>query len=126
MISSPENLANVERYREISLQLAHPDDLTDDEARRLAGEGKAIVAIDGGLHASETAHAQHTIQLAYDIVTEKEGAEGRAILDNVILLLWPSINPDGQTMVADWYAENLGTPYETARQPPADDNTKRP
>ncbi len=117
LISSAENLANVERYREIALRLAHPDDLTDEAARQLADEGKAIVAIDGGLHASETAHAQHTIQLAYDIVTEKEGAEGRAILDNVILLLWPSINPDGQTMVADWYAENLGTPYETARLP---------
>ena len=117
LISSPENLARVEEYREISQRLAHPDGLTDEDARQLARTGKAIVAIDGGLHATETAHAQHTIQLAYDIVTEKEGDEGRAILDNVILLLWPSINPDGQNMVAEWYAENLGTPYETARLP---------
>jgi hypothetical protein len=116
-ISSPENLARLEEYREIAQRLAHPDGMTDDEARELARRSKAIVAIDGGLHATETAHAQHTIQLAYDLVTEKEGDEGRAILDNVILLLWPSLNPDGQNMVAEWYAEHLGTPYETARMP---------
>ena len=116
-ISSPENLARLEEYRQISQRLAHPDGMTDEEARELARTGKAIVAIDGGLHATETAHAQHTIQLAYDIVTEKEGDEGRAILDDVILLLWPSINPDGQNMVAEWYAENLGTPFETSRLP---------
>ena len=117
LISSPENLARVEEYREISQRLAHPDGMTDEEARQLARTGKAIVAIDGGLHATETAHAQHTIQLAYDIVTEKEGEEGRAILDEVVLLLWPSINPDGQNMVAEWYAEHVGTPYEASRMP---------
>ena len=116
-ISSAENLARLEEHRQLAQRLAHPGDMTDDEARELARTGKAIVAIDGGLHATETAHAQHTIQLAYDLVTEKEGDEGRAILDNVVLLLWPSINPDGQNMVAEWYAQNLGTPYETARLP---------
>ncbi len=117
LISSPENLARVEEYRQISQRLAHPDGMTEDEAHQLARTGKAIVAIDGGLHATETAHAQHTIQLAYDIVTEKEGDEGRAILDEVILVLWPSINPDGQNMVAEWYGANVGTPYETSRLP---------
>ena len=117
LISAPENLANVDRYREIAQRLAHPDGLTDDEARALAAEGKAIVHIDGGLHASEVAHAQHTIQLAYDLVTGDADPEVRAILDNVILLLWPSINPDGQNMVANWYRANLGTPYEVAPMP---------
>ena len=116
-ISSAENLANLEHYREISQRLAHPEGLSDEEARRLAREGKAIVNIDGGLHATEVAPAQHTIQLAYNLVTGDDDPEIRAILDNVILMLWPSVNPDGQTMVVDWYESNLGTPYEVSPMP---------
>ena len=117
LISSAENLANVERYRDIAVQLARPGNLTDESARGLASEGKAIVHIDGGLHATEVAHAQHTIQLAYDLVTGDADPEVRAILEDVILLLWPSINPDGQTMVAEWYHSNVGTPFEVAPLP---------
>jgi len=117
LISSAENLRNVERYREISKRLAHPEGLTDAEARQLASEGKAIVHIDGGLHSTEVAHGQHTIQFAYDMVTGDDDPEIVAILDNVILTLWFSLNPDGQNMVVDWYRQNLGTPYETAGTP---------
>lgn len=117
LISSAENLRDFERYREIAQRLAHPRGLTDDEARGLAREGKAIVHIDGGLHATEVAHGQHTMQLAYDLVTGDDDPETQAILEDVILLLWPSINPDGQTMVADWYRSNLGTPYEVSPLP---------
>ncbi len=117
LVSSPENLANVERYREISQQLAHPQGLTDDQARQLAREGKAIVHIDGGLHASEVAPAQHTIELAYDLVAGVDDPEIQAIHENLIVMLWPSINPDGQTLVTDWYEPNVGTPYETSSMP---------
>jgi hypothetical protein len=118
LISSADNLRNAERYREIAHRLAYPTaDMTDEDARRLAAEGKAIVHIDGGLHASEVAHAQHTIQLAYDLVTGDDDPEIAAILDDVILVLWFSINPDGQTMISDWYYSNLGTPYEVASAP---------
>ena len=117
LISSAENLRNLDRHREIAARLADPRGLTDDQARALAQEGKALVWIDGGLHATEVAHAQHTIQLAYDLVTGDDDPEIQAILDEVILLLWPSINPDGQTMVAEWYAGNVGTPYEVAGTP---------
>lgn len=117
LISSAENLRNVERHREIAQRLAHPKGLSDDEARALAAEGRAIVHIDGGLHSTEVATAEHTIQLAYDLVTGDDDPEIRAILDNVILMLWPSINPDGQTMIAEWYLSNLGTPYEVSPAP---------
>ena len=57
------------------------------------------------------------MQLAYDLATEDDDPETLSILENVILMLWPSINPDGQTMVADWYRSNLGTPDEGEPEP---------
>ena len=60
---------------------------------------------------------QHTIQLAYDLLTGRDDPEIAAIFDNVIFMLWPTLNPDGQTMVAEWYRSNVGTPYEVAPLP---------
>jgi len=117
LISNPENLSEIERHRGIAQRLAHPIGLNDEEARQLARSGKAIVHIDGGLHASEVACAQHTIQLAYDLLSQAQEPKVQAILDNVIFLLWPSINPDGQNTVVDWYRSNLGTPYEVSPMP---------
>jgi len=117
LISSAENLRDLDRYREISLRLAHPGGLSDSEARRLATEGKAIVHVDGGMHSSEVAGAQHTIQLAYDLVTTEDDPEFRAIRENVIVMLWPTLNPDGQNWLPRWYAQNLGTEFETSGMP---------
>ena len=117
VVSSPANLANLERYRQIAQRLAHPAGLTDEEARRLAAEGKAFVHIDGGLHASEVAPAQHTIQLAYDLLAGASDPRIARILDNVIVMLWPSVNPDGQNIVVDWYRQHVGTPFEVAPLP---------
>ncbi|NKB87633.1 MAG: hypothetical protein GKS06_05380 [Acidobacteria bacterium] len=117
LISTPENLARVEEYRQIAQRLAAPAGLSDAEARDLAARGKALVHIDGGLHATEVAHAQHTIQLAYDLVIGAGDPATAAILDEVILMLWPSVNPDGQNMVVDWYRGNVGGPYEVASLP---------
>ena len=75
LISSAENLRSLDRHREIAMRLAHPEGLTDAEARALADEGRTLVHIDGGLHATEVAHAQHTIQLAYDLVTGDDDPE---------------------------------------------------
>jgi hypothetical protein len=117
LISSADNLRNLDRYREIALRMADPGDMSESEARALATEGKALVHVDGGLHSTEVAHSQHAIQLAYDLVTGDDDPEVAAILDNVILMLWFSLNPDGQTMVADWYHSNLGTPFEVSSMP---------
>ena len=114
LVSTPENLKRIDRYREIARRLAHPEGLTDAEARALVKEGKAFVHIDGGLHSTEVAAGQHMPQLLYDIVSKATSSDPEisAWLDNVILMLWPTINPDGQTMVADTYMSRVGTPQE--------------
>lgn len=111
-LSSEENLQQLEKYREIARRLALGR-ATPEEARRLAAEGKAIVWIDSGLHATEVAPVQHAPELAYRMVTG-EDEETRRIRQNVILMQVPVINPDGLDIVAHWYRKNVGTPYELA------------
>ena len=117
LISTPKNLDKVDRYREIAQRLAHPQGLSEDEAHRLAREGKAFVHLDGGCHATEVAGAQMTLQLAYDLVNRADDPAIREILDNDIVMLWPTMNPDGQQMVGEWLAKNAGTPYEQSGLP---------
>jgi hypothetical protein len=117
LVSSPGNLAKIDRYREIARRLAHPQDLTEAEARQLSREGRAFVHIDGGLHSTEVAGPQHTPLLLYDLLRRADDPDVKLILDNVVLMLWPTINPDGQQMVASWYMQNVGTPYELAGLP---------
>ena len=117
LVSSPENLAKIDRYREIAQRLAHPEGLSEPEARELAREGRAFVHIDGGLHSDEVAGAQQTPLLAYDIVRRSADPDVKPILDNVVLMLWPTINPDGQQMIAEWYMKNVGSPYELSELP---------
>ena len=117
LISTPQNLAHLDKYKDISRRLALGRGLTDEQAHALASEGKAIVHIDGGLHSTEVAGGQHTIQLAYNLVSSQGNPEIDSILDNVILMLWPTMNPDGQDEVVAWYRKNLGTPYEVSPLP---------
>jgi hypothetical protein len=113
LISSASNLKKIDRYREIARQLARPEGLSEARALALAREGKPIVHIDGGLHSTEVAGPQHTLQLAYDLLTRTSDPQIANILDHVVLMLWPTINPDGHQMVADWYMKNAGTRNET-------------
>jgi len=117
IISSPENLANLDKYKEISRQLADGRGLTDDAARALAREGRAIVHLDGGLHSTEVAGAQQSVNLAYKLVSSQGDPEVDAILNNVILMLWPTLNPDGQNEIVGWYRQNVGTPFEVSPLP---------
>jgi hypothetical protein len=111
VISSEARLKKLDRYKEISKRLALAKNLGEEEARALAKEGKAVVWIDFGLHSTERAHAQTAPLLAYKAVTE-ESEEMRAIRENVRLVLIPNINPDGTTLVVDWYRKVKGTPFE--------------
>ncbi|PKP29446.1 MAG: hypothetical protein CVU00_15595 [Bacteroidetes bacterium HGW-Bacteroidetes-17] len=115
IISSEENMANLEKYRLINEKLTMSRGISKAEAEKLAEEGKAIVWIDCGLHATEASPAQHALQLAYDMVSG-EDQKTKSIRENVIFLL-VFANPDGLTMVADWYMKNVGTKYEKARLP---------
>ncbi|HLL95664.1 MAG TPA: M14 metallopeptidase family protein [Spirosoma sp.] len=101
IVSSPENLKKLDRYKQISQQLARAEGLTDEQARALADEGKAVVWIDGGLHATETVGTMQLIETAWQLVTRTD-PETRRILDNVIILLVHA-NPDGQELVSNWY-----------------------
>lgn len=101
IVSSPDNLKNLEQYKEISQKLARAEDLSEAEARVLAEKGKAIVWIDGGLHSNETLGIHQLIETLWNLVSRKD-AETMRILDNTIILLTHA-NPDGHELVSNWY-----------------------
>ncbi|MBI4520955.1 MAG: peptidase, partial [Gemmatimonadetes bacterium] len=101
IITSPENQRGLSRYREIAERLAKAEGVTEEEAWRLASEGKAVVWIDGGLHASEVLGAQQLMQLVYDMVSLAD-AETMRFLDDIIILAVHT-NPDGMELLSDWY-----------------------
>ena len=107
IVSSPANLANLERYRTISARLAKAEGLTDAQARALAKEGKAVVWIDGGLHATEVLGAQQLGEMVYQMVSRTDEETMRFLNDVVILFV--HANPDGNDLVADWYMRNPDT-----------------
>lgn len=101
IISAPENLQKLEHYKQISQKLAHAEGLTDEEARNLAAEGKAVVWIDGGLHANEVVATHQLIESMYQLISRND-TETKDILQNVIILM-AHANPDGQEIVSNWY-----------------------
>jgi hypothetical protein len=116
-ISARENILALPKYKEIQQQLADPRKVTSDLQRdRLFANGKTVVAISCSIHSTEIVASQMSMQLAYELATAQD-AETREILQNTILLLIPSPNPDGIDIVANWYRKTLGTPYE-GREPP--------
>lgn len=107
VISSPANITQIDHYKRISQQLARAEGLTSQQARALAGEGKAVVWIDGGLHANEVVGTHQLIETAWQLISRND-PETMRILDNVIILMTHA-NPDGQELVSNWYMRNEDT-----------------
>ncbi len=101
IVTSPDNHRNLDRYREISATLANAEGVTEDEARALAREGKAVVWIDGGLHATEVLGAQQLMETLWQMVSGTDDETVRILEDVVILFV--HANPDGMELVSNWY-----------------------
>ena len=121
IVTSPANHRRLDRYRQIARRLALAEGVDRDEARRLAAEGKAVVWIDAGLHATEMLCAQALIETVYQFLAAND-EETLRILDDVIIL-FVHANPDGQDLVADWYMRET-EPDEAHRWPACRGSTR--
>jgi len=111
-ISAPENLARLDEYRKIQELLADPRKLgsnRDEKERRLLARGKTIVLITCGIHSSEVGSTLSSMLIAHQLASSN-APEVQEILRNTIILLVPSLNPDGVDIVKNWYDKTLGTP----------------
>jgi hypothetical protein len=116
IISSPANLARLDALRQVNAKISDPRGIPEAEIRKLVAEGRVVIVQSMSLHATEIGGSQMAPELAYDLVTRTDD-ETQRILDNVIFLMIPSFNPDGQIMVTDWYRKTLGTAYEGVGYP---------
>ncbi len=110
-ISSPQNLARFEEYRGINAKLSDPRGIANAELENLVTRGKAVVLQSMTMHSTEVGGSQMAVELVYDLLSRNDD-EAKRILDNVISIMIPSFNPDGQVMVTEWYRKTLGTPAE--------------
>jgi hypothetical protein len=117
-ISSPANLKNLEKYKQIQQKLADPRLIksNDKTANDLIRQGKTIVLITCGVHSNEVGSYLSSMLIA-DKLASATDAETLKILDNTIVLLVPSLNPDGVDIIKNWYDKTLGTPYEGTDPP---------
>jgi hypothetical protein len=115
-ISSPGSMARLEQLRQVNARISDPRGLAEPEVRKLVAEGKAVICQSMSLHATEIGGTQMAPELAYDLLSRQD-EETQRILDNVIFIMVPSFNPDGEIMVADWYSKTLGTEYEGSNPP---------
>ncbi|MBX7171653.1 MAG: hypothetical protein K1X72_11905 [Pyrinomonadaceae bacterium] len=117
-ISAPENLKNLEKYKQINAKLADPRLIKSNDAlaKQLIKEGKTVVVITCGIHSTEVGGNLSSMLIADKLATSKE-PEILKILQDTIILLVPSLNPDGNDIVKNWYDKTLGTPYEGTSPP---------
>jgi len=116
VISTPGNLENLDAYIDISRKLSDPRNISETEALDLIDRGRALVMITCNLHSTEIGSSQMAMELAYDIAAQRNETIITA-LEETVLFLIPSLNPDGLQMVVDWYEKWVGTEYEGCRMP---------
>jgi hypothetical protein len=116
IVSAPENIKNLAQIRIANQRLADPRTLSPEEARKIAATHKAIIAIGAGIHASEVGGTQAASELLHSLATSTDPGV-LAILQNVVIVLIPSLNPDGHRLVVDWYLKQRGTPFEGGPMP---------
>jgi len=116
VLTSPKNQARLPRLREIARRLADPRGLTAAESAALVDEGTVIGLVTCSIHSTEVGSTQMATELVYDFATTDD-PEKLTWMEDLVLLVMPSINPDGQLMVVDWYNKWLGTEYEGGRMP---------
>src|SRR5204862_4618808 len=115
-LGAPDTLAKLEKYIEIQKKLADPRIAPPGEVEGLIAQGKSVVMITCSIHSTELASTHTAVEFAYRLLTEDK-AHFRAILENTIFLLAPSLNPDGVDIVTRWYRKTLGTPFEGTSPP---------
>ncbi len=116
-IASPSTIHNLDHYKTLERRLYFQGgDVPESEREQIFRDGKAVVLITNNIHSTEIGSSQMAIELAYKLASDNSPAV-RKILDQVILLLVPSVNPDGQIKVTDWYDKYLGTPQEGSSPP---------
>jgi hypothetical protein len=116
IVSAPENIQNLEQIRAANRRLSDPRTLPADDARKLAASHKAVLAIGCSIHASEIGATQAANELLHWLATSQEPATLN-VLQNTIIILIPTLNPDGHRLVVDWYERQKGTAFEGSPMP---------
>jgi len=116
VLTSPDNQARLDDIRDAARRIAKPGDASPEETRRLIESTPAVALITCTIHSTEVGSTQMTTEFVWRFATTDD-PERLAWMDDAVILLMPSINPDGQVMVVDWYDEWLGTDYEGGRMP---------
>ncbi len=116
IITSPANMAKLDRLKQINNQLSDPRGIAEAQIKALVAEGRPIVVQSMSMHATEIGGAQMAPELVYDELSRTD-EEAKRILDNVISIIVPCFNPDGQIMVTDWYRKYVDTPFEGSNPP---------
>jgi hypothetical protein len=116
IVSAPENIARLEEIRTAARRLSDPRTISEDEARALAAKTPVVVAIGASIHASEIGATQAANELVHTLATTSDPV-WQPVLQNVVLILLPSLNPDGHLLMVDWYRKWKGTDFEGAPMP---------
>ena len=113
IISSPENLANLDQIKQYAATIADPRGKTDAQLQEAVENGKVILFISCAMHSTETAAPQFGMEFAYTLATSNEEPWVSA-RENMVIGIFPTLNPDGLDEVVSWYRQNVGTPLESS------------